>query len=117
MEIIQGILVVLHLVGFGVVLGGTLAQLPAVKLGTARILPGVMHGAWLLLATGLLLVGMMYMMDREPNNTKIGVKLMVLIGIIVLILVNRKKESVSGGVLGAIAGLSVLNVCLAVLWH
>lgn len=117
MEIVKGILVVLHFVGFGVVLGGTLAQLPAVKLGKARILPGVMHGAWLLLATGLLLVGTIYMSDGQPNNAKIGVKFLVLIGILVLILMNRKKESVSGGVIGAIAGLSVLNVCLAVLWH
>lgn len=117
MEIIKGILVVLHIVGFGVVLGGMLAQLPAVKFGKARILPGVMHAAWLLLATGLLLVGTIYMLDGQPNNTKIGVKLLVLIGIIVLILVNRKKENVSGGAIGAIAGLSVLNVCLAVLWN
>lgn len=116
MEIVKGILVVLHIVGFGVVLGGTLAQLPAVKLGKARILPGVMHGAWLLLATGLLLIGTIYMMGGQPNNMKIGVKLIVLLGIIVTILMNRKKENVPTGVLGAIAGLSIVNVCLAVLW-
>jgi hypothetical protein len=45
------------------------------------------------------------------------VKTLVLIAMIVVILLNRKKESVSGGVLGAIAGLSLLNVALAVLWH
>ncbi|MFA5607415.1 MAG: hypothetical protein WDA07_09530 [Leucobacter sp.] len=117
MEIVKGILVVLHIVGFGAVFGSTLAQLSSLKSGTARITPGIMHGAWLLLITGLLLVGSLYMLGGEPNNMKIGVKTLVLIVMIVLILVNRKKQGVSGGVLGAIAGLSALNVVLAVLWR
>lgn len=117
MEIVKGILVVLHIIGFGVVFGSTLSQLPAVKHAKARITPGILHGASLQFATGLLLVAMTYMLGGEPNNMKIGVKTIVMIAIIVMILVNRKKQNVSGGVLGAIAGLSVLNVCLAVLWH
>jgi hypothetical protein len=117
MEIVKGILVVLHLVGFGAVFGSTLAQLPAVKQAKARITPGILHGASLLFATGLLLVASIYMLGGQPNNAKIGVKTLVLIAMIVVILLNRKKESVSGGVLGAIAGLSLLNVALAVLWH
>ena len=117
MEIIKGILVVLHLIGFGAVFGSTLAQLPAVKAGRARITPGILHGASLLFATGLLLVASIYMLSGSPNNMKIGVKTIVLIAIIAIILINRKKPSVSGGVLGAIAGLSVVNVALAVLWN
>ncbi|UOQ58025.1 hypothetical protein MUN78_04060 [Leucobacter allii] len=117
MEIVKGILVVLHIVGFGAVFGSTLAQLSAVKEARARITPGILHGANLLFVTGLLLVGSIYMLGGQPNNAKIGVKLLVLIAIIVLILVNRKKQPVSGGVLGAIAGLSAVNVALAVLWH
>ncbi|PRI11518.1 hypothetical protein [Leucobacter massiliensis] len=117
MEIVKGILIVLHLVGFGAVFGSTLAQLPAVKHGRARITPGIMHGANLLLVTGLLLVATIYMTGGQPNNAKITVKLAVLVLIFVLILVNRKKENVPGGMIGAIAGLSVLNVALAVLWN
>lgn len=117
MEIVKGILVVLHIIGFGAVFGSTLAQLPAVKHAKARITPGILHGASLLFATGLLLVASTYMLGGSPNNMKIGVKTAVLIVIIVLILANRKKESVSGGVLGAIVGLSMVNVALAVLWH
>ncbi|WP_336658766.1 hypothetical protein [Leucobacter sp. USHLN153] len=117
METVKGILVVLHLVGFGAVFGSTLAQLSAVKEARARITPGILHGAWLLLATGLLLVGMVYATGGQPNNAKIGVKLVVLIVLIVLVLIGRKKQQVTGGLLGGIAGLSVLNVILAVLWH
>ncbi|MBK0420746.1 hypothetical protein JD292_01445 [Leucobacter sp. CSA2] len=117
MAIVKGILVVLHIVGFGVVFGGALAQLSNVKRGIARVTPGILHGSTLLFVTGLLLVGSIYMMGGQPNNAKIGVKMVVLIALIVIILVNRKKEKVSGGVLGAIAGLSALNVALAVLWN
>lgn len=117
MLIVKGILVVLHLIGFGAVFGSALAQLSRVKEGVARITPGMLHGATLLLVTGLLLVGSLYMLGTSPNNIKIGVKLVVLAATFVLILVNHRKENVSGGVLGAIAGLSALNVGLAVLWN
>lgn len=116
MEILKGVLVVLHIVGFGVVFGGVLAQLPAVRKGVARITPGIFHGANLLFLTGLLLVGMKYALDEPVDNLKIGVKLAVLIVIEVIILMYRKKVPVSGAVIGSIAGLSALNVCIAVLW-
>lgn len=117
MEIVKGILVVLHIVGFAAVFGSAVSQLPAVKAGAATIRNGMLHGLALMFATGLLLVAMKYMMHEPVNNAKIGAKLAVLIVMTVLVLVNRKKESVSAGVLGAIAGLGVANVALAVLWH
>jgi hypothetical protein len=118
METISGILLVLHLIGFAVVFGGALAQLPAVKTGSARITSGMLHASTLLLLTGVLMVGMIYAIgEGKPNNIKIGIKLLVLIGIFVMILLNRKKNPVSGGVLGAIAGMSVVNVAIAVLWN
>lgn len=116
MDLVRDILVILHIVGFGVVLGGTLAQLPNVKKGTAQISKGILHGSLLLLVTGLALVGMMYARDLAPDNAKIGAKTLVLLAIIVLVILNRKKERVSGGVLGAIAGLSAVNVALAIIW-
>jgi len=117
MEIVKGILVVLHIVGFGAVFGSTMAQMSNLKRGAARITPGILHGATLLLVTGLLLVGSIYMLGGQPNNAKIGVKLVVLVVMFVLILVARKKQSVSAGILGSIATLSIVNVALAVLWH
>lgn len=117
MEIVKGILLVAHLVGFGAVFGSVLSQLPLVKRGVARVTPGILHGANLLFVTGLLLVGSVYAMGGQPNNLKIAVKLAVLIAIFVIVILNRKKESVSAGVLGALAGLLVVNVAIAVLWH
>lgn len=117
MELLKGVLVVLHIVGFAAVFGASTTQLRAVKFGRAIITPGLIHGLNVMFLTGILLVAMKYALDEPVNNVKITVKMLVLIAMIVITLVNRKKQSVSGGVLGAIAGLSVLNVALAVLWH
>lgn len=116
MEIVRDVLLILHIVGFAGVFAGSIGQLPKVKEGAARISGGVLHSSWLLLLTGVGLVGMMYARDIEPNNMKIGVKTLVLIAIVVIALVNKKKEKVSGAVIGSILGLSVLNVILAVAW-
>lgn len=116
MEILKGALVVLHLVGFAAVLGGALAQLPRAQKDAARISSGILHGCSLLFATGIFLVAMLYGTGEEPNNAKIGAKMLVLLSMIAIVLLNRKREHVSGGVLGAIAGLAIVNVALAVLW-
>lgn len=117
MEIVKGILVVLHIIGFAAVFGSAVSQLPAVKAGAARIQNGMLHGLALMFVTGLLLVAMKYMLHEPVNNAKIGAKMAVLIVMVVVVLINRKKVGVSAGVLGSIAGLGVANVALAVLWH
>ena len=43
-------------------------------------------------------------------------KLLFLLVIIGLILANRKKPSITNGVWGAIGGLAILNVIIAVFW-
>ena len=116
MEIVKQILVVLHILSFGVVMGTAIAQLPAVKKGTAKVTNGMLHGSLALLVTGLALVGMLYALGGEPNNAKIGAKTLVLLLLIVVVLVNRKKEPAPAGALGAIAGLAALNVAFAVIW-
>ena len=116
MDIVKGIVVVLHIISFGVVFGAALAQLPNLKHQTAQITKGVLHGALGLLVTGLVLVGLVYATGGEPNNAKIGAKTLVLLALIAVVIVNRKKTPVSGGVLGAVAGLAALNVTLAVIW-
>jgi hypothetical protein len=116
MEILRNVLLVLHIVGFAGIIGGVLMEMPKVKQGLAKINGAILHSSWLMLATGLGLVAMMYAMDREPDNAKIGVKTIVVLAIVVLALINKKKTSVSAGVLGTIGGLAVLNVVLAVMW-
>ena len=119
MEILRNVLLVLHIIGFAGIVGGVLMELPKVKAGTSKINGEILHSSWLQLVTGLALVGMAYALGNGDfvNNAKIGAKLIVLVVILVLALVNKKKPSVSAGLLGTIAGLAVLNVIFAVFWH
>lgn len=112
MEIVHGVLLVLHLIGWALVLGGVVT-----RMRKPEINPGVWHGILTALVTGILLVGVLEMGDGEVNNIKIGVKLVVALVVGVLVWRGRKQESVTTGYLGAIAGLTILNIALAVLWR
>ena len=117
MDILRNILLVLHFVGLAALFGGVIAQVPAIKKGAGVINAAIMHGGLLQLVSGLGLVALIEAADLgDLNHMKIGVKLVVMIAIVVLSLMNRKKASVSGGILFTIAGLAFLNICLAVFW-
>jgi hypothetical protein len=117
MEILKNVVLALHILGVVALLGGVLYQIAPMRTRTARILPGMMHGAWTMLVTGIALVGLQYPLGNEVNNVKITVKLAVLIAIIVIALVNRKREAVATWVLPAIGALTVVNVLLATVWR
>ncbi len=120
-EFILHSLVVLHFIGLASLLGGFLTQMKAMGKGLATIVPAMVHGAWTMLITGLLLVGVrewMAMMswDDDLNHMKIGVKSLVVIAILILVIHFKKKPNVSAKVFGAIGLLTILNVVLAVFW-
>jgi hypothetical protein len=52
---------------------------------------------------------------EEIDNTKISIKLLIVLVILVLGYKNKKKEVVSKAVVGSIAGLALINFGLAVL--
>lgn len=121
-DIIRYSLVVLHFIGLASLLGGFMTQMKAMASGAAKIVPAMVHGAWTLLITGLALVGVAEWRismgaNFELDHMKIGIKSLVLIAILVLVLINRKKDSVKAPVFGAIGGLAILNVVLAVFWN
>ena len=111
MEILKGVLVVIHLIGWALVLGGVVT-----RMRKPEITSGVWHGILTALVTGILIVGVSEMGDADVNHIKIGVKLIVALVVGFLIWRGRKQESVTTGYLGAIAGLTVLNIAIAVLW-
>jgi len=119
MEILRNILLALHLVGFAGIIGGVMMQMPRVKEGTAKVNGAILHSSLLQLVTGLALVGMAYANGAGDmvNNAKIGVKTIVVIAIVVIAIIFKKKQSVGAGVFGAIGGLALLNMVLAVFWH
>lgn len=116
MEILKNVILALHIIGVVALLGGVLYQSKAPQTGGRRVLPAILHGAWTMLVTGIALVGMQYPLDNEVNNTKVSVKLLVLIAIIAVALINRKKQTVATWVLPTIGILTVVNVLLATIW-
>ena len=116
-NIVFEILLVLHLLGWALVLGGTLTSMRA-----PRIAPGVLHGVLTALVTGIAMVGLLssgVVGDEEDvNNIKFAVKLVVALVVTGLVVYgNNRPERVTRGLLGGIAGLVVLNVSIAVLWQ
>lgn len=112
MGILTGIILVLHMVGWAIVLGGALTSLRRPRIAT-----GVTHGALTALVAGILLVGLAEMGDGDVDHVKIGVKLVVALVITAMAFWGDKnEEKVTTGFLGGLAGLTVLNIAVAVLW-
>lgn len=112
MDIVFGLLLILHLVGWAIVLGGVLTNLQQPRLATAT-----WHGVLTALVSGLLMVGLAEMGDGDVNNIKIAVKLVIALVLTVSIWRGRKQESVSRGFLLGIAAMTLVNIGVAVLWR
>jgi len=115
MDLVYSLLIVLHLVGWAIVLGGTL-----VNLRTPKIATGVLHGILTALVTGLALAGIASagLAGHGPDPAKLAVKLVVALVVTALVVLGvRKPARVTTGYLAAIAGLTVVNVAVAVIWH
>lgn len=116
MVLVRNIALILHFIGMATLLGGLLAD-------RTRILAGALHGAWLALLAGLVLVGVRYPLNEQNpdewsaiDNGKIAVKLLVLVVIVVLGYANKKKSTVSMAVWGSMVLLTITNIAVAVLW-
>lgn len=114
MELARNILLGIHLLG----MAGILVSL---LLSRKKLSSGITHSALLALLSGIALVGLRYpLVDADPmkweeiDNTKISIKLLIVLVILVLGYVNKKKEVVSKGVVGGITALTLGNVALAI---
>lgn len=113
MDVVIGLLIVIHLIGWAIVLGGSLAGLKDVRFS-----PGILHGALTALVTGIALVGVYEVLDDySVNHIKVGIKLVATLAVVGLALfANRNRDDVTRPMLGALAGLTALNVVIAVMW-
>ena len=99
METLRLILLFLHILGFAALIGGLVAQAgPGEKKVNAA------------------LVGVLSAGDQEPDNTKVGVKLLIGLVVLVLVMANVRKPSIPQGLWAGLLALSVLNVAIAVFW-
>ncbi|MGQ4416294.1 hypothetical protein ACN6LA_002019 [Streptomyces sp. SAS_269] len=116
MDVLIHLLVGLHIIGIAALLGGFLTQMKAMGQGTARFVPGMLHGAFTMLVTGVALVGLNEADGHHVNTFKIGVKLALLIVILGLVYVQRDEEKVDKRVFGLVGLLTMANIFIAVLW-
>lgn len=118
MDIIQNILVFLHILGAAIIVGIWFANLKS-----PTVMAGQFHAALLQLVTGLLLVGVAEMTataDDPVNHAKIAVKLVIAVVVAVVAFIGQKKagrnDVVSPGLAHGVGGLAILNIAVATLW-
>ncbi|MGW2703488.1 hypothetical protein [Streptomyces sp. NPDC001340] len=116
MDVLIHLFVGLHIIGIAALLGGFLTQTKAMGQGTARFVPGMLHGALTMLVTGVALVGLNQAQGAHLNTVKIGVKLALLIVILGLVYVKRDEEKVDKSLFGLVGLLTTANIFIAVLW-
>jgi len=117
MDILKNVVLALHIIGVAALLGGVLTQIPAIREGKGKVVRLILDGAWTMLITGVALVGLRYAIGEGVDNAKIPVKLLVLIAIVVIALINRKKEAVARWVLPVLGVLTVANIVIATVWR
>ncbi len=107
-------LLVIHVAGMALLIGGFVLQTMA---GERRFLPAIFHGAGLQLVTGLLLVGVNEAEDRDLNHAKIAVKLLVALVVVGLTHANRRRDPVPTGLFFGAFALAALNAIVAYSWN
>lgn len=115
MSFVRDLLLFLHLLGMATLVGAFLVQLRA-GAGTP-LNKGFLHGAGLQLVTGLALQLLAPLTDRDYDEAKLGIKLVVLVIIGGLALFYTLRRANPRWLPFTLVGLTVVNVGLAVFWH
>lgn len=113
MELAIRITLVLHLLGFASIMAGTLSQMSNFKNG-AKVLPSILHGAWLSLITGLAMTGMLPQNGEDVNALSVSVKSAGITAIFFIAYTYNKKETTPKWVVPSILALAIINVIFAV---
>ena len=110
-ELLISIFLVLHLLGIAVLLAGFFSNLKDLTKGI-KVTAGVLHGSYLMLATGLAMAGIL---DSSKLNTfVILLKLIALVFIFVIAFRYRKKDVTPVWAVPSIALLTTINIVLAI---
>jgi uncharacterized membrane protein YadS len=114
-ELARNILLGLHLLG-------TAGILISLLLSKKKLSPGITHSARLSLLTGIALVGLRYpLVEADPmkweeiDNTKISIKLLIVLVILVIGYKFKKKAHLGLRVWGMLAALAIGNIFIAVI--
>ena len=114
MTVVYHLLLVLHLIGWAIVLGGSLTRLAKPAIAT-----GMLHGILTALVTGIAMVGIASsgLVDEHVDNAKFGIKLVIALVVTALVVIGTRTPSKADRrLVGSIAGLTIANIAIAVLW-
>ena len=114
MELVQHIVLLLHLIAFAALFGGILVQLRARE---PEVNAAMLHGSYTMLVTGLALLVFGELGPHPVNHVKYGIKLLVALIITVLVILNRRFTTIPRGLLAMLGVLTLGNAALAVLWQ
>lgn len=103
---------VAHMLAIAGILGLLLSQW---KKSPRKLSAGVMHSAATALLAGLVMVGTYSSAkpDETLNHTKIGIKLLVVLAILVISYINAKKSDLKKSTWLTLIGLTLLNILIA----
>jgi hypothetical protein len=120
LSIIHTIAYILHMLGIVGILSLLLHQW---NKKPRKFNVGVIHSAATALLAGLIMVGLQYPLNEENaaeyplyDNTKIAVKLGIVLIILVLGYRQNKKSVFTTGTWATMIGLTVANIVIAVAW-
>lgn len=118
MEILNEVLLVLHIVGVGALLSGFFYQMRDWGKGM-KVNAGIIHGAWLMLITGFAMTGIVSALNNgeQVNNIVLGLKSIVITAIFFIAYSFNKKEITPKWVVPTIALLTTVNIAFAVIGH
>lgn len=112
-EPLRLVLLYIHLIGFALLLGTSVAQY---LTGTLRINRGMLWGAIIQLVSGLGLAAPLRDGD-EPAPAKLATKLVIALAIFAMVFFARKREAVNRGHFLGIIVLTLANAAVAVFWR
>ncbi|MFC4128531.1 hypothetical protein [Nocardia rhizosphaerae] len=116
MEFVYNLVVVTHLLGMAALVGGFAAARPVVS-------ELMVWGARAQLITGVILAGLasaVDSLDKEPDTTKLAVKLGLAVVVTALAEMGRadaKRGKQINWMTDVAGGLAILNVAVAALWN
>jgi len=113
METVFLIAYIAHMLAIAGILGLLLRQW---NKSPRKLSPGVLHSAATALVAGLVLVGSYASAkpDETLNHTKVGIKLLIVLAILVISYLNLKKPALKKNIWLALIGLTLVNILIAI---
>jgi NADH:ubiquinone oxidoreductase subunit H len=114
MEFLEHLLLAIHLLGFGALVGGLLIQARVPEKSVNSLMRDGIGTAFV---AGLLMVGVAQGAGDHVDNAFVAVKGVVALIILVLVMANLRKPRISQGLWALLLVLTLVNLGVAVFWE